>query len=420
MQKNRTLIFCGLSHLSINYGVSAAKLNQKIIFFDTKKKINDFHNNKIKFEEPNLYSYLKKYKKNIIFTSMLPKNISNSIYFLAIDIVTSSKNISNYKSINEMINFLCLNIKIKKNPLVLMSQVKPKFTRKINWPKKLLFYQVETLIFGDAINRAENPERIIVGTHNGLKVNDRSYAIYLNLFKVPIINMNYEEAELCKMFINSYLVSNVILTNNLASICKKLNLNWEKPKQALMLDKRIGKFAYLKPGLGISGGNLERDIVNLNKLNKELKINTSLFSIFLNESQRQKKWLSNIINKSINDKIIKKTSKIGIIGISYKEKTNSIKNSPSLIILKKLGKYKIYCYDSLNNNTKIKNFNIKWSSISNILETCDILFIMHRNKSVNKQIMANKDIAKNLKLIIDPFSIVSKGVKRKISNHVSI
>ena len=45
---------------------------------------------------------------------------------------------------------------------------------------------------------------------------------------------------------------------------------------------------------------------------------------------------------------------------------------------------------------------------------------MHRNKSVNKQIMANKDIAKNLKLIIDPFSIVSKGVKRKISNHVSI
>tara|TARA_Y100000816_G_scaffold275547_1_gene243879 strand:- start:163 stop:831 length:669 start_codon:yes stop_codon:yes gene_type:complete len=222
------------------------------------------------------------------------------------------------------------------------------------------------------------------------------------------------------MFINSYLVSNVTLTNNLASICKKLNLNWEKPKQALMLDKRIGKFAYLKPGLGISGGNLERDIVNLNKLNKELKINTNLFSVFLNESQRQKKWLSNIINKSINNKIIKKNSKIGIIGISYKEKTNSIKNSPSLIILKKLNEYKIYCYDNLNNNTKIKNFNIRWLSINNILKTCDILFIMHRDNSINKQIMANKDIAKNIKLIIDPFSIVNKQLTRKISNYVSI
>ena len=68
------------------------------------------------------------------------------------------------------------------------------------------------------------------------------------------------------MFINSYLVSNVTLTNNLAEICKKLNLNWNKPKEALMLDKRIGKYAYLKPGLGISGGNLERDIVNLNQI----------------------------------------------------------------------------------------------------------------------------------------------------------
>ena len=65
MQKNRTLIFCGLSHLSINYGVSAAKLNQKIIFFDTKKKINNFHNKKIKFEEPNLYTYLNEDSRKI-------------------------------------------------------------------------------------------------------------------------------------------------------------------------------------------------------------------------------------------------------------------------------------------------------------------------------------------------------------------
>ena len=38
-----------------------------------------------------------------------------------------------------------------------------------------------------------------------------------------------------------------------------------------MLDKRIGKYAYLNPGLGISGGNLERDIVNLNQIIKTLK-----------------------------------------------------------------------------------------------------------------------------------------------------
>jgi len=41
MLKNN-LIFCGISHLSINYGVTAAKLNNKVFFFDTKKKLISF------------------------------------------------------------------------------------------------------------------------------------------------------------------------------------------------------------------------------------------------------------------------------------------------------------------------------------------------------------------------------------------
>ena len=41
---------------------------------------------------------------------------------------------------------------------------------------------------------------------------------------------------------------------------------------ALSLDKRIGKFSYLAPGLGISGGNIERDLQSLrNLLRKETK-----------------------------------------------------------------------------------------------------------------------------------------------------
>ena len=102
-----------------------------------------------------------------------------------------------------------------------MSQVQPGFTRNINWPKKYLFYQVETLIFGNAIERAEKPERIIVGTQDGKLIKNKIYLEYLNSFKCKIINMKYEEAELSKMFINSYLVSNVTLTNLLSKISSK-------------------------------------------------------------------------------------------------------------------------------------------------------------------------------------------------------
>ena len=173
-------------------------------------------------------------------------------------------------------------------PLVVMSQVQPHFTRNIKWPNKNLYYHVETLIFGDAINRAENPERIIVGTSDGSIVKNKYYLNYLNKFICETIFMKYEEAELCKMFINSYLVSNVTLSNHLANICKKLNLDWNKPKKALKLDKRIGKYSYLDPGLGISGGNLERDIYNLNTISKNLKLNSKLFEVFISESKNKK------------------------------------------------------------------------------------------------------------------------------------
>ena len=46
----------------------------------------------------------------------------------------------------------------------------------IKWPKKILYYHVETLIFGDALNRALNPERII---------------IIVNLIKTSLIYMKY-------------------------------------------------------------------------------------------------------------------------------------------------------------------------------------------------------------------------------------
>ena len=42
------------------------------------------------------------------------------------------------------------------------------------------------------------------------------------------------------------------------------------------LDARIGPKAYLTPGLGISGGNLERDLVTVKRLVEGLSCDTSV------------------------------------------------------------------------------------------------------------------------------------------------
>ena len=50
--------------------------------------------------------------------------------------------------------------------------------------------------------------------------------------------------------------------------------------KALKLDKRIGKYAYLKPGLGISGGNLERDLETFKIIQNLIKFMKIILIIF--------------------------------------------------------------------------------------------------------------------------------------------
>ena len=156
------------------------------------------------------------------------------------------------------------------------------FTRKIKWPKNKLFYQVETLIFGKAFERALKPERIIVG-QDAIKKLPLNYIKFLNKFKCPVITMNYESAELSKISINLFLISQVTTTNSIVEISKKIGADWNSIKLALNLDKRIGKKSYLNPGLGISGGNLERDLSTIQTLAQKQRTSTILFQTFENK-----------------------------------------------------------------------------------------------------------------------------------------
>ena len=65
-------------------------------------------------------------------------------------------------------------------------------------------YQVETLVFGQAFSRAENPERIIIGLENQNENLNEKFEIALKGYSCPILIMNYESAELAKISINLF------------------------------------------------------------------------------------------------------------------------------------------------------------------------------------------------------------------------
>lgn len=166
--------------------------------------------------------------------------------------------------------------------LVIFCQVTPGFMKTIKWPRIRLYYQVETLRIKDAMDRALNPERIIIGSCD--KAIDARFLSFLEVFNCPIIYMSYESAELAKIAINIYLAAQVSATNTLSEVADEIGANWNEIIPALQSDKRIGKEAYLQPGFGLSQ-HLERDLNTIN----QFEVNTSVTKAFLKHSEYRRK-----------------------------------------------------------------------------------------------------------------------------------
>ena len=184
---------------------------------------------------------------------------------------------------------------------------------------------------------------------------------------------------------------------------ERIGSNYQDIEYALKSDKRIGKKAYLSAGLGISGGNLERDLSSFKKVLSKNNIELNFINSIINSSKKSKNWITEIFLKIYKKYKIKKVS---LIGLSYKKNNSSIKNSPSLNFLKRTNKLnlEINIYDDL-----IKKYNGKnISNFESAIENTEL--VIFARDFVNsglfiKQIFSKKS---KLKFCIDPFNLVKK------------
>lgn len=145
-------------------------------------------------------------------------------------------------------------------PIVLTSAVPVGYCRSLNFG---IWHQAEILRIKDAEARARHPEMLIVGSPLGTERIPRAYAQYLAAWGCPVLRMTYEEAELAKIAINTFLAAQVDTTNRLAAVAAKVGARWETVAEALKLDSRIGPKAYLQPGRWQDSPHLLRDAVTL-------------------------------------------------------------------------------------------------------------------------------------------------------------
>jgi UDPglucose 6-dehydrogenase len=396
--------FAGMTHLGLNSAVAVAERGFNVICFDENKEtIEKLKSQNLSIVEPNLDALLAKNIERIQFTHHLQDLNKADVIYIAPDVPTDHQGHSDISGIQQLIKLVATHLNSAAT-LVVLSQVPPGFTREIQFPQERLFYQVETLVFGQAMDRALNPERYIVGCHDPKKALPTHYLNLLGAFQCPILPMRYESAELAKISINCCLVASVSVANTLSELCEKISADWSEILPALKLDKRIGQYSYLAPGLGIAGGNLERDLTTVLKLSDAHGTDTSVISAWIKNSQYRRDWVLRILHQEILTK--KSNPKIAILGLAYKEETNSIKNSPSVALIESLQSYSVKAYDPVVTEIKTANVVIS-SSMIEAIATADVVIIMTPWSEFKT--LAPEDILTNMsgRAVIDPYKVLN-------------
>jgi UDPglucose 6-dehydrogenase len=150
----------------------------------------------------------------------------------------------------------------------------------------------------------------------------------LGRFGCPVHRMDYESAELCKAAINLYLATSVTFANALADLCEATGASMRAIIPALRADRRIGPAAYIRPGLGLAGGNLERDLIHLKELAERTGVRADLFDVVLERSAARYGWLVAAIERFVLKAVPR--PRLALWGLAYKKNTDSTKNAVSL------------------------------------------------------------------------------------------
>jgi UDPglucose 6-dehydrogenase len=334
--------FLGLSHLGVVSSIGWASFGEAVVAVDLDRvPVERLQRGELPVHEPGLDTLFKRSRPSMTFTADPGALERCPLVIVARDVPTDAANASDPTAVLDLVDAALPHLPADVT-LAVMSQVPPGFTRRLVARIRArrpelhfeLYYWVETLVFGNAVERYLRPERLILGCADpGAPVPPRLDAA-LRRFGCPILPMRYESAELAKTAINLYLCAGVTYANTLADLCESVGADWPEMLPALRLDKRIGPAAYLRPGLGIAGGNLERDMVTLRDLCRANEVDGAFIETMVDYNARRHWW----VHRKLEEHVFPTTPSptIAVWGLAYKKNTRSTKNSMALRVIGEL------------------------------------------------------------------------------------
>ncbi len=403
--------FAGLTHLGLVSAIATASKGFRVIGYDAdRSRVSDIRAGRLPVVEPDLDQLAQRNATRLSYTDQCADLEACDIVYIASDVPTDDRGQSDLSGISALIGQV-LGALGPEAILCILCQVPPGFSRGLPLDPARLYYQVETLVFGRAVERATQPERFIIGCADPSQPLPKTYAALLGAFSCPILPMRYESAELAKIAINCCLVASVSVANTLADLSERIGADWHEVAPALRLDRRIGAHSYLAPGLGIAGGNLERDLATVLRLSAATGSEASVITAFLANSQSRRDWVLRLIHREVLTRNASPT--FGILGLAYKENTHSTKNSPSLALIENLKPWLIRVYDPVVPATVAPHPAV--TGVTSAIEAAkgsDALLIMTSWPEFRSISPAQLAAAMTGKIVIDPFRVLDPKATR--------
>jgi UDPglucose 6-dehydrogenase len=368
----------GSGYVGLVTGACFAESGVNVTCVDVDKdKIEKLKSGSIPIYEPGLESIIRinVEKKRLSFTTDIKEGIDGSeVIFIAVGTPPGEDGSADLKHVlavaKEIGSFL-------NNPIVVVtkSTVPVGTSEKI---RKAIQHELDRRKVGISFDMASNPEflkegaavedflkpeRIVVGIDNEKtgEIMKRLYIPFV-LNNHPILFMDIASAEITKYAANAMLATRISFINEIANLCDILGADINNVRKGIGSDSRIGsKFIY--PGSGYGGSCFPKDVKAIIKTARDHGYELNVIQAVEKANEYQKNIIFRKMSDFFNNDLKNKT--IAIWGLSFKPKTDDIREASSLILINKLlnAGAKVRAYDpaAINETKKELGNRIEYS-----------------------------------------------------------
>lgn len=385
MSSQYTIGVVGLWHLGSVYSAGLAELGHKVIAFDTSEKtIQDLQQSKPPVHEKDLPELMHKHiaTGQLVYTKNPEDLRACNIIWLTMDTPIDSDGHPDVDAVKNLLAQVAPHFQEKitfavssQMPIGSSVEISEFLTTQRPDISFSYLYQPENLQLGSALKSFFEPGRVVIGS-----ATPEEAEILKEIFAPLNTNfccINTPSSEMTKHALNAFLGTSLSFIYDIADMCEAYGADVMAVTQALKSDPRIGLGAYLDASVGFSGGTLDRDLSVLMQKAKEKGRNIPVITSAAMKNKQQFHVAVEYLQKelgNLSDKVI------GILGMTYKPGTSTLRHSLSLKLMRELsGKVQsIRCHDPLADKQEVELAGAYqfFSNIQEMVNGCHAVILM--------------------------------------------